>query len=81
MKRELLCLNCGVNYKKVMCSQDFKGEHVKFMAGRLINDCVCDCCNVKIEPLKHATCFTVWSDISGSPYHPWESEYILTKEK
>jgi len=77
MKREILCPECRVNYRKLFpTNTPYPGEHLKFVDGKSSLSVICDSCTKPIEPGDDCTAFSAWADYGGIPYHKWESEYI-----
>lgn len=87
MKREILCLSCSTTAREIALSTrpkdsrgmplDYPGEHVKRTVGRSIRHLLCDMCCTEITPGQEIAAVSTWSDYSGSPYYPWESEYLV----
>jgi hypothetical protein len=73
MKREVDCLKCGRGWPD---KASVKHEHIRKETGYTLGRFVCDGCGLFLPPGVPAICVSVWSDIGGIPYSPWEADYI-----
>jgi hypothetical protein len=73
MKREVDCLKCGRSWPDKARDPN---EHIHKLTGYTLNHFVCDGCGEELPLGVPAICVSVWSDIGGIPYFPWEAEYV-----
>jgi len=75
MKQEILCSVCAADMKKAFPNPTpYPGEHVKFVAGKALQDYLCDSCGHPIAPRQDCTAFSIWADPQVCP--EWEKRFI-----
>ena len=77
MKREIVCSRCEPGLRKLFpVESPYPGEHVKFVCGPSLIQCVCDSCGHDIKVAEKVCAFSAWADYGGQPYFEWEDEYV-----
>jgi len=78
MKREIVCLICYEQLRKVLRSHpaDPEGpaEFVKFVRGEVRSDMRCDQCGKEITKDSKCAALSMWTEFI--PYSQWERDYI-----
>jgi hypothetical protein len=88
MKRQILCLDCTEELKKLVekgVVNDVTGdlgpaldlsERWIIKEGVLTTDCKCDDCGKKLPPLSLVSAVSMWFVTRGYQYQEWEHEYL-----
>lgn len=85
MKREILCSDCcsaalpkgrmpGTLITALQAAEEAH-EHTFLLRGYLRASAICDRCSAQLSVGDPVGCLSIWSDLSGIKYYPWESIY------
>ena len=73
MKREIVCLPCGAQLRKIIMPSS-PNEYHKFVRGNALGNYLCDFGNEQIQRGQECEAFSVWTN--AIPYTAWESNYV-----
>lgn len=81
MKQQIICETCSGWWEDYKKNRLVSYEHIKMLEGNALSNYKCDGCYKDLPKGTQVIALSVWSDLGGIAYFPWESDYIKPEDE